>query len=68
MLNLLTPETVKAALKEIKVEIRVSLDWDRSQPANPFFGRQAFYHHMHNNAPRTVNDGILLFIEKPKSP
>jgi hypothetical protein len=61
MLNLLTPESVQEAAKEIKTGVRVSLDWHMSKPAHPFFGRQIFYHHMHNKAPRTVNDDILLF-------
>ncbi|MCJ1305220.1 hypothetical protein MMC08_008034, partial [Hypocenomyce scalaris] len=58
MLNLLTPETVKAAATEIKEGLRVSLDWHLSKPAHPFFGRQVFYHHMHTKFPRTVNDDI----------
>jgi len=61
MLNLLTPETVKAASKEIKEGVRISLDWHLSKPAHPFFGRQVFYHHIHHKAPRIVNDDILLF-------
>ncbi|MCJ1303516.1 hypothetical protein MMC08_006326 [Hypocenomyce scalaris] len=61
MLNLLTPETVKAAATEIKEGVRVSLDWHLSKPVHPFFGRQVFYHHMHTKFPRTVNDDILLF-------
>jgi len=60
-LNLLTPETVKEASKEIKEGVRVSLDWDLDKPSHPFFGRQIFYHHIHSKAPRTVNDDILLF-------
>jgi len=52
---------VKDASKEIKEGIRVSLDWHLSKPAHPFFGRQVFYHHIHNKAPRTVNDDIILF-------
>jgi hypothetical protein len=60
-LNLLTPETVKEAAKEIKEGVRVSLDWHLSKPAHPFFNRQAFYHHVQSKAPRTVNDDILLF-------
>ncbi len=60
-LNLLTPETVKEASKEIKEGVRVSLDWDLDKPSHPFFGRQIFYHHIHSKAPRTVNDDIVLF-------
>jgi hypothetical protein len=60
-LNLLTPDIVKAASEEIKEGVRISLDWHLSKPANPFFGRQIFYHHIHSKAPRTVNDDILLF-------
>jgi hypothetical protein len=60
-LNLLTPESVKEAAKEIKTGVRVSLDWHLSKPAHPFFGRQVFYHHMHNKSPRSVNDDIILF-------
>lgn len=61
MLNLLTPETVKAAAKEIQEGLRISLDWDLNKPTHPFFGRQVFYHHIHSKAPRTVNDDILMF-------
>jgi hypothetical protein len=61
MLNLLTPESTIEAAKEIKNGVRVSLDWHLSKPAHPFFGRQVFYHHMHNKSPRTVNDDIILF-------
>jgi hypothetical protein len=61
MLNLLTPETVKEAAKEIKEGVRVSLDWHLSKPAHPFFGRQVFFHHIHHKAPRVVNDDMIVF-------
>ncbi len=61
MLNLLTPEKVRAASKEIKEGVRVSLDWEMDKPAYPFFGRQKFFHHIHNKSPRSVNDDLILF-------
>lgn len=61
MLNLLTKETTKEASSEIQEGIRISLDWHLSKPSHPFFGRQIFYHHLDNKAPRSINDDVLIF-------
>ena len=42
MLNLLTPENTKEALKEIKSGKRVSLDWPLDNVKYPGFGRKEF--------------------------
>jgi hypothetical protein len=60
-LNLLTPEVVANAAKEIKTGQRVSLDWKLNMPSVPMFGRQAFGHEIRNKAPRSVNDDVLTF-------
>ncbi|KIW08442.1 uncharacterized protein PV09_01345 [Verruconis gallopava] len=60
-LNLLTPDVVADAAKEIKTGDRVSLDWRLNMPSAPMFGRQAFVHEIRNKAPRTVNDDVLHF-------
>ena len=60
-LNLLTPEVVANAAKEIKTGHRVSLDWQMTMPSVPMFSRQAFVHEIRNKAPRTVNDDVLHF-------
>ncbi|OJD33665.1 major facilitator superfamily protein [Diplodia corticola] len=61
MLNLLTPETVAAAAKEIKTGMRFSLDLPLNQPAFPSFGRQPFHHEIRQLGDRTVNDDIVSF-------
>lgn len=60
-LNLLTPEVVANAAKEIKTGHRISLDWKMTMPSVPMFGRQAFVHEIRHKAPRTVNDDVLHF-------
>ncbi|KAK7702922.1 hypothetical protein SLS57_011176 [Botryosphaeria dothidea] len=62
MLNLLTPETVAAAAKEIKTGIRISLDLPLNQPNFPSFDRQPFHHEIRQRgADRCVNDDIVHF-------
>ncbi|KAL1616498.1 hypothetical protein SLS54_008401 [Diplodia seriata] len=62
MLNLLTPETVAAAAKEIKTGVRYSLDLPLNQPAFPSFDRQPFHHEIRQRgAGRNVNDDIVTF-------
>jgi hypothetical protein len=62
MLNLLTPDIVKrAAAEEIKDGARFSLDWKLNALHKPAFGRQSFEQKIHNKAPRSVNDDILVF-------
>jgi hypothetical protein len=63
-LNLLTPSTVLAASKEIRLGIRVSLDWSLNLPSYPSFGRPSFDWKMENRShpdgtKRTVNDDHL---------
>lgn len=59
MLNLLTPETVAEAAKEIRDGTRVSTDWFLEGMLQPGFGRQALGHTIVNKAPRIVNDDVL---------
>ncbi|GME64433.1 Major facilitator superfamily [Neofusicoccum parvum] len=62
MLNLLTPETVAAAAKEIQTGVRISLDLPLNQPAFPSFDRQPFHHEIRQRgADRCVNDDIVHF-------
>lgn len=62
MLNLLTPETVAAAAKEIQSGVRISLDLPLNQPAFPSFDRQPFHHEIRQRgADRCVNDDIVAF-------
>lgn len=63
-LNLITPDTVKAAAKEIQTGERVSLDWYLNLPTFPSFGRPPFGWKMENRshpsgAKRIVNDDHL---------
>lgn len=60
-LNLLTPSRVLAAAKEISTGKRISLDWELTKPANPFFDRQAFSHKISDYGARTINDDTLAF-------
>lgn len=61
MLNLLTPERVKAAAQEIQDGVRVSTDWPLDFLSRPLFDRPAFSHTVLHKAPRTVNDDVLTF-------
>ncbi|KAF2088813.1 putative cyclase [Saccharata proteae CBS 121410] len=62
MLNLLTPETVVAAAREIRDGKRISLDLPLDVPAHPCFGRQRFRHEMvPRGVDRPVNDDVVEF-------
>ena len=62
MLNLLTPEVVAAAAKEIQTGIRISLDWHLNMPSYPSFGRDPFKHEIvRRGEDRSVNDDVLTF-------
>ncbi|KAK4894352.1 hypothetical protein LTR27_007485 [Elasticomyces elasticus] len=61
MLNLLTPETIKAAAQEIRSGLRVSTDCPLDKFSEPFFGRAVFGQAIKNKAPRSVNDDTLTF-------
>lgn len=63
-LNMLTPQTVRAASKEIQTGDRISLDWYLNLPSHPSFGRPPFGWRMENRThpdgtKRTVNDDHL---------
>ncbi|KAJ9608742.1 hypothetical protein H2200_006513 [Cladophialophora chaetospira] len=60
-LNLITPETVKEVVQEVKEGTRVSLDWQIDRPSFPAFGRPRFQQQLINYAPRAINDEILTF-------
>lgn len=61
MLNLLTPDVVTAAPKEIQTRVRISLDWPLSMPTHPSFGRDPFKQELIRRTPHCVNDDILMF-------
>lgn len=61
MLNLLTPERVNAAAKEIQHGIRIPTDLPLDYMSKPCFGRAAFHQSIKNKAPRSVNDDTLQF-------
>lgn len=61
MLNLLTPEVVAEAAREIKEGVRVSTDLRLDRMAVPCFGRLPFEHKIKNKAPRSVNDDTVIF-------
>ena len=62
-LNLLTPDVVAAAAREIVSGVRVSLDWPLDKPSYPSYGRQPFKHEIRQRGggDRVVNDDILTF-------
>ncbi|EPE03562.1 major facilitator superfamily [Ophiostoma piceae UAMH 11346] len=65
-LNMLTPDTVAQAAKEIRTGDRVSLDWYLNRPNQPSFDRPAFQwkrivRKTPAGADRTVNDDYLAF-------
>ncbi|KAH8670115.1 hypothetical protein BGZ60DRAFT_563636 [Tricladium varicosporioides] len=59
MLNLLTPETTRAAAQEIVHGIRISTDCALDKPKAPCFNRASFAQVIHTKSPRSVNDDIL---------
>ncbi|KAH8659767.1 putative cyclase-domain-containing protein [Xylariales sp. PMI_506] len=61
MLNLLTPEVVAEAAKEIKTGVRVSLDWPMNMPSYPSFNRNPFKQDLIHRTPNCINDDILTF-------
>jgi hypothetical protein len=61
MLNLLTPNTILAAAKEIRTGARISLDWPLNKPSHPSFGRNPFKQEIRHKSPRIINDDILEF-------
>lgn len=61
MLNLLTPDAITAATKEIRDGVRIPTDLPLDFISKPLFGRAAFQHTIKNKAPRQVNDDTLHF-------
>lgn len=60
MLNLLTPEVVAEAAKEIKLGLRVNLDWPLDKPSFPTFNRQIFKHSiLSHESPLVMNDDVV---------
>ena len=61
MLNLITPESVLQASKDIRHGIRISTDLplDRFQP--PINNRAPFHHEIRSKTPRPSNDDVLTF-------
>lgn len=60
-INMLTAENTANAAKEITDGTRIPTDWPLDSMTPPGFKRQPFDHHIHNKAPRVVNDDILTF-------
>ena len=60
-LNLLTPETTKAAIAEVVDGLRVSTDLPLDKFSVPMFGRATFHQQIKNKAPHSVNDDTLTF-------
>lgn len=60
-LNLLTPERVVEAAKEIKTGVRISLDWPLSMPSYPSFNRNPFKHELILRSPNCIHDDTLAF-------
>lgn len=60
-LNLLTPELIVEAAKEIQTGIRISLDWPLSMPSYPSFDRNPFKQELVLRHPNCVYDDILTF-------
>jgi kynurenine formamidase len=63
MLNLLTPEVVAAAAKEITSGVRISLDLPLDTPRAPSYGRATFEHKVFPRLgkERPVNDDMITF-------
>ncbi|KAE8347623.1 hypothetical protein BDV24DRAFT_170707 [Aspergillus arachidicola] len=60
-LNLITPDTIVRAAKEIQTGVRISLDWLLSKPSHPSFGRKGFQQEIVHRRPNCINDDILTF-------
>ncbi|CUA72455.1 NAD(P)H-quinone oxidoreductase subunit 5, chloroplastic [Rhizoctonia solani] len=59
--NNITPETITAASKEIKLGLSIPLNWSMGQPKYPFYDRKGFHRENIAKTPRTVNDDIIHF-------
>jgi hypothetical protein len=57
MLNLLTPEVVKAAATEIQSGTRFALDWPLNKPSFPTGGRSQFGHQIEHH---DGSDGLTV--------
>lgn len=60
-LNLLTPEIIVEAAKEIRTGVRISLDWPLSMPSYPSFNRDPFKQEIVLRSPNCIYDDILTF-------
>lgn len=62
-LNLLTPNVIATAAREIVSGVRISLDWPLNKPSYPSYGRDPFVHEIRQRGgpDRVVNDDILTF-------
>lgn len=62
MLNLLQPEVVCEAAKEIRDGVRFSLDWPLDKPSLPTGGREQFHREIqHHDGPTYMNDDVVHF-------
>ncbi|QRW27172.1 cyclase [Rhizoctonia solani] len=59
--NNITPETIAAASKEIKLGMSIPLNWAMDQPTYPFYDRKGFHQEHIAKTPRIVNDDIIHF-------
>ena len=60
-LNLLTPESITVAAKEITEGVRVCTDWPLNRMQTPCFDRAPLQHIVKPTTPCTGNDDILTF-------
>ncbi|KAJ6116615.1 hypothetical protein N7512_006340, partial [Penicillium capsulatum] len=60
-LNLLTPEAILQAAKEIQTGMRISLEWPLSMPTYPSFNRNPFKQELILRSPNCIYDDVLSF-------
>lgn len=61
MLNLITPECVREAAKEIEDGVRISTDMHLDRLVKPFFGRKYINHSIRHTVPQAMNDCTVEF-------
>ncbi|KAF8610156.1 putative cyclase [Ceratobasidium sp. AG-I] len=59
--NNITPETIVAASKEIKLGLSIPLNWSADQPKYAFYGRKDFHQEIIHKTPYIVNDDVIQF-------
>ncbi|CAE6525435.1 unnamed protein product [Rhizoctonia solani] len=59
--NNITPETITAASKEIKLGLSIPLNWSMDLPKYSLYERKGFHRENIAKTPRTINDDIIHF-------